>query len=242
MTALATLILTGTLAAPQVAPQDWPSNMQVPVPSLDGPFPSTVPAAPQRYQQYPPEQAPVRPAYPQQQAYPSAETYPQVPTYPPTQAYPSGTGYPQRHQPGDPYAPPLYDRPHGEPILPQGYQPPQGYGYGPPVVATPAPVVVPAVPARPLIPVDQMVVPYKEGPRMLRGLPPGTHHITFIHPYTNCPVKVTFCLPCACARTDNDNGLFAKRLTFHLPGTFNDVVIKFFRDGTVKVKQNAVTL
>lgn len=69
----------------------------------------------------------------------------------------------------------------------------------------------------------------------LKCLPPGQHRVTFIHPYTCCPVDVCFCLPCGCYKVECGKGLCAEKLRFDVKGMFNDVVIKFTKDGGVKV-------
>lgn len=92
---------------------------------------------------------------------------------------------------------------------------------------------------------QQVVVVHKELPAFtlqqaccsLTNLPPGQHQITFIHPYTCCPVTVCFCLPCGCYRLECGDGLCAEKLTFSYPGLFNDVVIKFKKNGSVVVNK-----
>lgn len=69
----------------------------------------------------------------------------------------------------------------------------------------------------------------------LCNLPPGGHQVTFIHPYTCCPVTVCFCLPCGCYNVECGGGLCAEKLRFSYPGLFNDVVIKFNKNGSVSV-------
>lgn len=75
----------------------------------------------------------------------------------------------------------------------------------------------------------------KDAACALNNLPPGKHEVTFIHPYTCCPVTVCFCLPCGCYKVDCGDGLCAEKLRFNYPGLFNDVVIKFKKNGTVVV-------
>ena len=72
--------------------------------------------------------------------------------------------------------------------------------------------------------------------RALDYLCAGQHRITFIHPYTCCPVDVCFCLPCDCYCVRCGKGLCAKKIRFNIPGHFNDVVIKFHKRGGVSVK------
>lgn len=64
---------------------------------------------------------------------------------------------------------------------------------------------------------------------------PGENHITVIHPYTCCPVDVCFCLPCGCSKPICKDGLCSKKLVFKYKGLFNDVVIKFKKNGDVVV-------
>lgn len=70
----------------------------------------------------------------------------------------------------------------------------------------------------------------------LGTLPPGEYRMVFIHPYTCCPVEVCFCLPCGCYEVQCGGGCCATKLVFNYPGFFNDVVIRFKKDGTVAVK------
>ncbi|QDU62791.1 hypothetical protein Pan216_36610 [Planctomycetes bacterium Pan216] len=66
-------------------------------------------------------------------------------------------------------------------------------------------------------------------------LEPGKYEVTMIHPHTCCPVKVCFCLPCGCYELKCSDCLGTK-MTFKYPGLFNDVVVKFKKDGSVVVK------
>lgn len=69
----------------------------------------------------------------------------------------------------------------------------------------------------------------------LKTLCPGKQHLTFIHPFTCCPVDVCFCLPCGCYELICKDGCLAKKLVFKYKGLGNDVVIKFKKDGSVVV-------
>lgn len=86
----------------------------------------------------------------------------------------------------------------------------------------PAPVMAPA----PLT-VGQAVCALKE-------LCPGKYEMCFIHPYTCCPVKVCFCLPCGCYDLKCKE-CFGTKLVFDYDGG-PDVVIKFKKNGDVVVK------
>ena len=70
----------------------------------------------------------------------------------------------------------------------------------------------------------------------LTDLKPGTHKMTFVHPYTCCEVEVCFCLPCGCYCVKCGGFLCTKTLRFQYPGLFNDVVLKFHSGGGVTVK------
>lgn len=83
-------------------------------------------------------------------------------------------------------------------------------------------------------------LPFADAPKALKQLPPGKVSVIFIHPITCCPVEVCFTLPCGCYEIESDTTLFGnKKLTFKYPGLCNDVVLKFTKDGGVKVKDKS---
>lgn len=61
---------------------------------------------------------------------------------------------------------------------------------------------------------------------------PGTHEAVILHPYSNCPVKVSFCLPDGCPKV-RVKGSLRRAIEFNYIG--KDVQIWFYRDGRVKV-------
>jgi hypothetical protein len=109
-------------------------------------------------------------------------------------------------------------------------QPSQVVAPPPPAIQGP-PIVVPGVPILPA----PTALTLAQAERSLRGLPPGCHHVMFIHPVTCCPVAVT--LRISGCLTDVRAGKFlgTHRLVFKVKGHGNDVVVKFKPNGSVVV-------
>ena len=129
--------------------------------------------------------------------------------------------------------PPVPQPPVNVPAAPPGviapaFQPP--VVQGPPVQIVPAPVV-PGVPVLP----GPTALTLAQAERALKCLPPGCHHLMFIHPVTCCPVAVTVRI-CGCV-TDvkASKCLGTHKLTFKIKGWNNDVVVKFKPNGSAVV-------
>jgi hypothetical protein len=104
------------------------------------------------------------------------------------------------------------------------------------VLIMPTMVLAEEVTAKPAEATEVTAFTFDEACCALKTLPAGEHKITFIHPYTCCPVEVCFCLPCGCYELICKDGCIgAKRLVFKYPGLCKKVVIKFKKDGTVVV-------
>ncbi len=61
---------------------------------------------------------------------------------------------------------------------------------------------------------------------------PGTHEMVLLHPYSGCPVKVSFCLPEGCPTVKVKGGL---RRCIEFSYGKRDIEVWFYRDGRVKV-------
>jgi hypothetical protein len=101
----------------------------------------------------------------------------------------------------------------------------------PPVVVQQPPVFVPGVPVVPV----QTALTIAQAERALKCLPPGCHHVMFIHPVTKFPVSVTIRLSGCPTDVKCGKLLGTYRLTFKIKGLCNDVVVKFKPNGTAVV-------
>ena len=102
---------------------------------------------------------------------------------------------------------------------------------GRPVFVPPAPVVVQS-PGNPgFVPVPAPALTVEQFSRWFAPTP-GRHHVTLIHPKTNCPVEVCFTLP-ACGPV---RSFKATRHAINFDFGKEDVSILFRHNGTVDVK------
>lgn len=95
----------------------------------------------------------------------------------------------------------------------------------------------PAMADSPVPTPGEPAIAWADAPMALKELKPGEYEVVVIHPYSCCPVKICFCLPCGCYDLKCAGGLCAKKLVFNYPGLCNNVVLKFNKDGSVSVKQ-----
>lgn len=105
------------------------------------------------------------------------------------------------------------------------YLPPSGQ---PPIFVPTAPPPAVVVPVLTPISVSQ-------APARLAGLPAGKHEVLFVHPKTCCPVKVCLPVRCDCYEVKVNNHLGVTKIRFKYKGLFNDVVVRFNRDGSASV-------
>lgn len=80
------------------------------------------------------------------------------------------------------------------------------------------------------------VMTLDEASKALAELKPGKYEVVLVHPHTCCPVKVCFELPCGCYRIKCTK-CFGTKLVFDYKKG-DDVVLKFKKDGTVKVVED----
>jgi hypothetical protein len=123
-----------------------------------------------------------------------------------------------------PAAPPGVIAPAAQPPMLQGQivQPP-------PVQILPAPA-----PGIPVLPAPTALT-LSQAETALRCLPPGCHHVLFIHPVTGCPVAVTLRITGRITEVRAHKFLGTHKLVFRVKGCNNDVVVKFKHNGTAVV-------
>lgn len=117
-------------------------------------------------------------------------------------------------QPGDQPPPPPVEPP---PVMPQQ-----------PGELVPPPASGPLLPP-PSGPVVYQAFSHRDFAKMFKPVE-GTHQVTFIHPYTCCPVQVCFSLPCGCPKVK------CSRNEVEFDYGRKEVEIRFYRNGDVKVK------
>lgn len=69
----------------------------------------------------------------------------------------------------------------------------------------------------------------------VKDLCPGKYEFCVIHPYTCCPVKVCLCVPCGCYCVECKCNCFGSRVVLNYPGLFNNVAVRFKKNGSVVV-------
>jgi hypothetical protein len=103
----------------------------------------------------------------------------------------------------------------------------------PPLVIPHQPMPGVPMPGVPMLPPPGPVVHttafrHGEFAKMFKPMP-GMHKVTFIHPYTCCPVDVCFTLPCGCPK------VICKKNELEFSYGRKEVEIKFYKCGDVKV-------
>lgn len=64
-------------------------------------------------------------------------------------------------------------------------------------------------------------------------LTPGEYSFVVIHPHTCCPVALCIRVPCGCYCLECKCNCFGSKVVFNYPGLFNNIVIKFNKNGDV---------
>lgn len=103
----------------------------------------------------------------------------------------------------------------------------------PPPLPKEPPPVMPGQPGGQVLPPPGPVVVHtafrhQEFAKMFKPVE-GTHKVTFIHPYTCCPVDVCFTLPCGCPK------VICKKNELEFSYGRKEVEIRFYKCGDVKV-------